>query len=173
MIEERFLNFKTLNGFQTALNSGDIPNNSIAFIEDERLIWTHGKYYCKKSIDEKISSTSTNPVQNKVIAAALAKKADAEAVDSELQDIRDLLQGYQEKLTSGENIKTINGESILGSGDISITGGGGVVEKTKHIFLEEGEYEALEEYEKDAIYFVYEPEETDWVFGNSFPITLI
>lgn len=32
---------------------------------------------------------------------------------------------YQQKLTSGENIKTINGESLLGSGNISITGGGG------------------------------------------------
>lgn len=32
---------------------------------------------------------------------------------------------YQYKLTSGENIKTINGESLLGSGNISITGGGG------------------------------------------------
>lgn len=33
--------------------------------------------------------------------------------------------GKQDKLVSGENIKTINGESILGSGDIEISGGGG------------------------------------------------
>lgn len=32
--------------------------------------------------------------------------------------------GKQDKLVSGENIKTINGESILGSGDITISGGG-------------------------------------------------
>lgn len=30
----------------------------------------------------------------------------------------------QDKLISGENIKTINGESILGEGDITISGGG-------------------------------------------------
>lgn len=30
----------------------------------------------------------------------------------------------QDKLISGENIKTINGESILGSGNIVISGGG-------------------------------------------------
>lgn len=30
----------------------------------------------------------------------------------------------QEKLVSGENIKTINGQSVLGSGDIPISGGG-------------------------------------------------
>ena len=33
--------------------------------------------------------------------------------------------GKQDKLISGESIKTINGESILGSGDITIAGGGG------------------------------------------------
>lgn len=33
--------------------------------------------------------------------------------------------GKQDKLVSGENIKTINGESILGSGDITIESGGG------------------------------------------------
>lgn len=33
--------------------------------------------------------------------------------------------GKQDKLVSGENIKTINGESILGSGDIEIRGGSG------------------------------------------------
>ena len=32
----------------------------------------------------------------------------------------------QEKLVSGENIKTINGQSVLGSGDILISGGGDV-----------------------------------------------
>ena len=45
-----------------------------------------------------MSSTSTNPVQNKVINSALNNK--------------------QDKLNSGTNIKTINGESILGPGDI-------------------------------------------------------
>lgn len=37
------------------------------------------------------------------------------------------LAGYQDELTSGTNIKTINGESILGSGNIVISGGGGAV----------------------------------------------
>lgn len=35
-----------------------------------------------------------------------------------------LSEKYQEILTSGENIKTINGLSILGDGDISISGSG-------------------------------------------------
>jgi lysophospholipase L1-like esterase len=32
------------------------------------------------------------------------------------------MSGYQEKLVSGQNIKTINGESILGDGNITVTG---------------------------------------------------
>ena len=56
------------------------------------------------TVDSSISSSSTNPVQNKVINTALNNK--------------------QDKLTSGTNIKTINGESVLGSGNIEIQGGG-------------------------------------------------
>ena len=48
-----------------------------------------------------LSSTSTNPVQNKVINSALS--------------------GKQSTLVSGTNIKTINNNSILGSGNLSIT----------------------------------------------------
>lgn len=54
-----------------------------------------------KAIDTALSSTSTNPVQNKVIDSALSNK--------------------QNKLVSGNNIKTINNNSILGSGNLSIT----------------------------------------------------
>lgn len=38
--------------------------------------------------------------------------------------------GKQDKLVSGENIKTINGESILGSGDIEISGKVSVITQT-------------------------------------------
>lgn len=43
--------------------------------------------------------------------------------DNTVEPLRDSTK--QEKLVSGENIKTINGESILGSGNITIDGGGG------------------------------------------------
>ena len=60
-------------------------------------------------IDTEISSTSKNPVQNKVISGALASKQDA--------------------LISGTNIKTVNGSSLLGSGNIEIeVGSSGMVD---------------------------------------------
>ena len=55
------------------------------------------------TVDSELSPTSTNPVQNKVIQAALALK--------------------QALLESGVNIKTINYESILGPGNIEVQGG--------------------------------------------------
>lgn len=57
------------------------------------------------TVDTALSSSSTNPVQNKVVNTALAEK--------------------QATLVSGTNIKTINGTSLLGSGDIAISSGGG------------------------------------------------
>lgn len=44
----------------------------------------------------------------------------------------------QEKLVSGENIKTINGQSVLGSGDIPISGGGTIDADTLNGLLSSG-----------------------------------
>lgn len=52
------------------------------------------------TVDDAMSDTSTNPVQNKVITAALGDK--------------------QDTLVSGTNIKTVNSNSLLGSGNIDI-----------------------------------------------------
>ena len=43
----------------------------------------------------------------------------------EIEAILDSVEGKQDKLVSGTNIKTINGTSLLGSGNITISGGGG------------------------------------------------
>ena len=112
---------------------------------------TEGKVVHEKEIDSELSSTSTNPVQNKVINSALDGKANKTditdmtyVVDS--SDNAVSLETYgtggyyvvptktyvdtqltdkQDKLVSGTNIKTINGSTILGSGDITISGGSG------------------------------------------------
>lgn len=60
----------------------------------------------------KINGTTKNPSSGVV---------DLGTVITEHQD----LSGYQPKLVSGTNIKTINGQSLLGSGNIVIEGGGG------------------------------------------------
>lgn len=55
------------------------------------------------TVDDTLSTTSTNPVQNKVITEKINTK--------------------QDSLVSGTNIKTINSTSLLGSGNISIPKG--------------------------------------------------
>ena len=50
-------------------------------------------------------------------------QTDISALNNDIDDIEDSLSGYQEKLISGINIKTINGNSLLGAGNIPISGG--------------------------------------------------
>lgn len=80
-------NIKTVNN-QSLLGSGniEIPGGTV-------------------TVDSALSTTSTNPVQNKVINTAL--------------------NGKQATLQSGKNIKTVNNQSLLGSGNIQIEGGCG------------------------------------------------
>lgn len=152
-------NIKTINS-QSLLGSGNISIEAGSSI----------------TVDSALSTTSENPVQNKVItntlqtkanasdiptkvsqlendskfatqtavATGLATKADKDSLTSLEGDITSLqttvgnqdksiianaqaIQGKQDKLVSGTNIKTINNQSILGSGNISIEGGGSTV----------------------------------------------
>lgn len=64
-------------------------------------IWT-GAEPSNVTVDSSLSGTSENPVQNKIIDAALG--------------------GKQATLVSGTNIKTVNGESLLGSGNLTVSG---------------------------------------------------
>ena len=71
--------------------------------EDKDYILRDGKFVVKPSeviVDSALSTTSLNPVQNKVITNALNSK--------------------QNSLISGTSIKTINSVSLLGSGNINI-----------------------------------------------------
>lgn len=87
------------------------------------------------TVDSAISSTSENPVQNKVIYSALGGKQDSLTFDSTPTSastnpvtsggVYTALADKQDTLVSGTNIKTINNNSLLGSGNITIEGGGG------------------------------------------------
>lgn len=71
-------------------------------------------------VDSEVSETSTNPVQNKAVAGAFNEIVSL--LDDTLSIVGERIDSKQDKLVSGENIKTINGESILGSGDITVGG---------------------------------------------------
>ena len=84
------------------------------------------------TVDSSLSATSTNPVQNKVVKAALDAKQDRMTIDSALsatsanpvqnKAVKAALDGKQDKLTAGSGI-IINGNTIssTASGGISMT----------------------------------------------------
>ena len=151
-------NIKTVNN-QSLLGSGNISIESTSI-----------------TVDSALSTTSENPVQNKVITNTLQTKANASDIPTKVSQLENdskfatqtavatglatkadkdsltslegsvatlettvrnqdksiiantqAIQGKQDKLVSGTNIKTINNQSILGSGNISIEGGGSAV----------------------------------------------
>ena len=152
------VSIKTIND-QSLLGSGNISIESGTSV----------------TVDSALSTTSENPVQNKVVTKALQTKANASDIPTKVSQLENdskfatqtavatglatkadkdsltslegsvstlettvrnqdksivanaqAIQGKQDKLVSGTNIKTINNQSILGSGNISIEGGGTV-----------------------------------------------
>lgn len=97
--------------------------------------------------DSELSTTSTKPVQNRVVTQALNNKVDKVSgkqlstedfttslknklvglkefdpteINNEIDVLTQQVNTKQNTLVSGTNIKTINGESILGNGDLQI-----------------------------------------------------
>ena len=97
-------------------------------------------------------------------------------VNALLASIGERINGKQDILVSGENVKTINGESILGEGNLIISSTGGGSEKTcncpKHVFVTQAEYDSLEIKEKDVLYFIVKSKSTSWVLGDNLPMIL-
>lgn len=63
-INKKLIHFKKEASFKPELDSGNILQTSIVFIQDTKKIWTHGQYYnCDDStILEKINSLTKNDV---------------------------------------------------------------------------------------------------------------
>lgn len=65
-----------------------------------------------------------------------------------------------------DNLKTINGQSLVGTGDIKVE------DKVKNVILTQEQYDDLEKYDKNTIYFIVEHLDTTWTFGDALPIIL-
>lgn len=101
-----------------------IPNQLTNSVQLEAVYWG-GNGYDGSGI---ISGATTSKAG--VMSSADKTKLDSIDVDEIEKTIGDVaalqtdVEGKQDTLVSGTNIKTINGESVLGSGDIVISGGG-------------------------------------------------
>ena len=132
-----------LNGKQDTLVSG----TNIKTVNGESLLGEGNILIKSVNVDSALSTTSENPVQNKVItnkvntieqsitdlSGTIPTKVSDLTNDSgyitnaALTDLatKEEVSAKQDTLVSGTNIKTINGNSILGAGNIVIEGGGG------------------------------------------------
>lgn len=68
------------------------------------------------------TKTQTDDLINGVRTIANDANNKADAVTSRVQDVEASLEGKQDTLVSGVNIKTVNGQSIVGEGDVVIEG---------------------------------------------------
>ena len=64
MLFNKFFNCETLDAFNLNLESGNITDQCIVFIEDTKQIWTHGQFYScpytKEEVDDLINSVDTD-----------------------------------------------------------------------------------------------------------------
>ena len=131
-------------------------------------------YYTKEEVDEKIIDVSVDLSDYFTKTQSderYLKKGDVPIVPTDYVHIEDFnqhiqnqaaidqsqntaIEGKQDVLESGVNIKTINGESLLGSGNIIIKGGED--SSLKHINITETEYNNLTQEQKmsDTVYFI-------------------
>ena len=109
--------FTSLVSQRTAVRSCGVVGNVEVWSDWEAL-----------EIDSALSTTSINPVQNKVVTNALNTKATTNYVNGTFAnkglgnlnaDGQAKFNAKQDTLVSGTNIKTLNNQSLLGSGNIA------------------------------------------------------
>lgn len=70
------------------------------------------------------ANSAAQEARENIADVAEVKKSNAE-LKEDLSALEQTVDGKQDALVSGENIKTVNGQSLLGGGSITIQGGGG------------------------------------------------
>lgn len=69
LIDKRFVHFKTRNAFNSAQANGEISNDSIVFVADEKRVWTHGTWFYPESFRKVIVNDGSN--KNKEIVPGI------------------------------------------------------------------------------------------------------
>lgn len=128
MINKKLIHFQTLSNFQTQLGNNNISENSIVFIKDAQMIWTHNTYYDCSSIDITKYSTTEELM---TILADYALTSDIPTKISQLtndagyltqhQDISNLAtktelsDGLKTKQNTIDDLATIRANASLGA----------------------------------------------------------
>lgn len=108
------------NTLQTKANASDIPTK-VSQLENDSKFATQTAV--ATGLATKADKDSLTSLEGSVSTLETTVRNQDKSIIANAQAI----QGKQDKLESGVNIKTINNQSILGSGNISIEGGGSTV----------------------------------------------
>lgn len=110
IINNKFLHYQTLNGFNTDLNAGYVRPGSIAFIDGNSSIWSHGKfYYCAPEDFATIQKAITDRL-DKIEGSAETEGSIAYAVTNLQTEINNKLGKLEEGKTVAEMIAEIQAE---------------------------------------------------------------
>lgn len=110
IINNKFLHYKTLDGFNTDLNAGYVREGSIAFIKENSSIWSHGKfYYCAPEDFATIQKAITDRL-DKIEGTAETEGSIAYAVTNLQTEINNKLGKLEEGKTVAEMIAEIQAE---------------------------------------------------------------
>lgn len=123
-INKKLIHFKKEASFKPELDSGNILQTSIVFIQDTKKIWTHGQYYNydDSTILEKINSLTKNDVglgnvdntsdTNKPVSTAQA--AAIKVVQDDLTHLdQNLAQEIKERISADDTkVDKITGKGL-------------------------------------------------------------
>ena len=110
IINNKFLHYQTLNGFNTDLEAGYVRPGSIAFIDGNSSIWSHGKfYYCAPEDFATIQKAITDRL-DKIEGTAETEGSIAYAVTNLQTEINNKLGELEKGKTVAEMIAEIKAE---------------------------------------------------------------
>ena len=110
IINNKFLHYKTLKGFNTDLEAGYVLPGSIAFIKENSSIWSHGKfYYCAPEDFATIQKAITDRL-DKIEGNAETEGSIAYAVTNLQTEINNKLGELEKGKTVAEMIAEIKAE---------------------------------------------------------------
>ena len=106
------------NTLQTKANASDIPTK-VSQLEND------SKFATQTAVATGLATKADKDSLTSLEGSVSTLETTVENQDKSIIANAQAIQGKQDKLVSGTNIKTINNQSLLGSGNISIEGGGG------------------------------------------------
>lgn len=111
LIDKRFVHFLTRNAFNTAQAAGEISNDSIVFVADEKRIWTHGKFYSPESFSKVIAGDKV--IEAKDLYSTITFLA-GDGLNISVDENGKITYAHNTKNVTGGNITTTAGKFISG-----------------------------------------------------------